>query len=461
MTDAVVIGGGVGGASLAARLAQQGRDVILLERDFNPPRMLAGELLQPGGVATLHDLGLGDVLQAIESQPIAGMAVHHGDAWQRLQYPLTGKKLPGVTFHYNDFVSALRRAAEAQGATCYEGTAVDLLRDGRGDCVGVRWRDSAGVERDLCARLVVLATGRTRRLREIAGDLHDERATSYSVGVLVRDVDLPHPGYGHLVVAAPSPVLLYRLDRNHVRVLADIPSHLPRVSDGSMDGYLCGVVAPQLPLSVQASFIAAVRAGQPKAMPNIRSRLTPRTIPGLVVIADALSTRHPLTGGGMTVALSDVRQVDQLLRGVAFNERMSVSKRIRRYYRQRERLASTINLLAGALYDLLRAEGTGGELLRDGLFRYWALGGRAVSGPMGLLSGLSPSPSLLMANYVAVTGMAMTGALRGRRRVPLFAEWRDARSVMHASLRIIGRTCSHHAADLASRRLRLIRRLTT
>ena len=47
-------------------------------------------------------------------------------------------------------------------------------------------------------------------------------------------------------------------------------------------------------------------------MPN--SWLPPSTnrTPGMVILGDAMNMRHPLTGGGMTVAFNDV----VLLRGV-------------------------------------------------------------------------------------------------------------------------------------------------
>ena len=65
--------------------------------------------------------------------------------------------------------------------------------------------------------------------------------------------------------------------------------------------------APQLPALFQESFVEAVDRGDVKSMPN-------RTMPasdvhreGALLLGDALNMRHPLTGGGMTVAIK-VRQ---------------------------------------------------------------------------------------------------------------------------------------------------------
>ena len=47
---------------------QEGRRVLLLERDLSQPDRIVGELLQPGGFMKLKELGLGDCVQDIDSQ---------------------------------------------------------------------------------------------------------------------------------------------------------------------------------------------------------------------------------------------------------------------------------------------------------------------------------------------------------------------------------------------------------
>ncbi|HEY2513723.1 MAG TPA: NAD(P)-binding protein, partial [Polyangiaceae bacterium] len=57
MKDAIVVGGGPGGSVCAARLAQHGRSVLLLERDHFP-RVHLGESLLPQSMPVLDALGL-------------------------------------------------------------------------------------------------------------------------------------------------------------------------------------------------------------------------------------------------------------------------------------------------------------------------------------------------------------------------------------------------------------------
>lgn len=54
----VIVGGGILGAALGAVLAQDGRQVTIIERDLSEPDRIVGELLQPGGYNALLKLGL-------------------------------------------------------------------------------------------------------------------------------------------------------------------------------------------------------------------------------------------------------------------------------------------------------------------------------------------------------------------------------------------------------------------
>jgi len=68
--------------------------------------------------------------------------------------------------------------------------------------------------------------------------------------------------------------------------------------------------------------------------------------------------RHPLTGGGMTVALNDVVILTRLLSEIEhLDDWDQVSEALHRWHWLRKPLASTINILSVALYDLFRADG--------------------------------------------------------------------------------------------------------
>ena len=70
----------------------------------------------------------------------------------------------------------------------------------------------------------------------------------------------------------------------------------------------------QVPPELYTSFIAAVDKGSIRTMPNRSMPASPHPTPGALLMGDAFNMRHPLTGGGMTVALSDIVVLRDLLK---------------------------------------------------------------------------------------------------------------------------------------------------
>ena len=86
--------------------------------------------------------------------------------------------------------------------------------------------------------------------------------------------------------------------------------------------------------------------------------------------------RHPLTGGGMTVALSDTKLLCDMLQPLPdFTDSVQTAKCTSDFYIKRKPLSSTINTLAEALYEVFRQkEAEAHEEMRQAVFDYLALG---------------------------------------------------------------------------------------
>ena len=87
---------------------------------------------------------------------------------------------------------------------------------------------------------------------------------------------------------------------------------------------------------------------------------TKHTKEGVVLIGDSWNIRHPLTGGGMTVAFSDVMIISKMLaeivnRGDDLSNWEAVSDVLHQWFWERKSLAPTINVLSVALYELFGA----------------------------------------------------------------------------------------------------------
>jgi hypothetical protein len=162
-----------------------------------------------------------------------------------------------------------------------------------------------------------------------------------------------------------------------------------------------------------------------------------------------LNMRHPLTGGGMTVAFKDVELLARCLQplnlgsaaakhpgsGGAAMER-KVDAAVRLFHERRGLHASTINVLANALHRVFSRpasdDGTR-ERLRAACIEYLNMGGAYSAGPVGLLSGLTPKPWVLVAHFFAVALYAMRKALLP----PTCTRLKQGYDLMHVACMII------------------------
>ena len=93
-------------------------------------------------------------------------------------------------------------------------------------------------------------------------------------------------------------------------------------------------------------------------MPNNFLPPSPIARRGVLCLGDALNMRHPLTGGGMSVAFSDVVMCRQLLSNIPdLRDHAAVSKAARALYVRRKGSHSfVVNVLSMALYQLFAAD---------------------------------------------------------------------------------------------------------
>lgn len=160
--EVVVVGGGPGGATVAGRLAQRGRRVLVLERE-RFPRFHVGESLLPRSMEVLRALGVEAELEARFLRKHAARFLCSRTE-REVIYRFDEAFDPVYPFAYQvtraEFDHLLLSRAQELGATVHEGVEVtDLLRDGA-RVVGVRTRDEGGQTAEHHAPIVVDASGR-------------------------------------------------------------------------------------------------------------------------------------------------------------------------------------------------------------------------------------------------------------------------------------------------------------
>lgn len=450
--DVIVVGGSISGPYVSKALAKQGRKVLMVERTlWAKPDRIVGELLQPGGIVALKQLGMHECALKI-GMNAHGYAVQDDDGnWVPLPYQ-EGHK--GVSFHFGDFVQSLRRNVWdtcKSNVEMVQGIVTDVLTEtvsGQERVYGITYTRSANykvpcepflsgpeiheeesgerVTITAKAPLVIMCDGGSSKFKgrfahyRPAGHYH-----SHFVGIIAKDVELPYEERGHVFLGSTGPILAYRLDPNEVRVLADYKSdELPKPE--VLQKWLIEEVAPRMNPGMARGVIAAAQDKKNiRSMPIAQYKATTPCMPGVIGIGDNSNQRHPLTGGGMTCCFRDALlladelhripdfRVSDATKMVAIEQQMHDA--ILRYSRRRYLHSSCINILSWALYAVFS-----NKLMRTACFDYFLLGGDCISVPMELLSGLNPSPSTLLRHYsrVAANGaynvITLSGSYAGK-----------------------------------------------
>ncbi|KAF4513257.1 hypothetical protein G6O67_000549 [Ophiocordyceps sinensis] len=143
-------------------------------------------------------------------------------------------------------------------------------------------------------------------------------------------------------------------------------------------------------------------------MPNSWLPASKQTANGLVLVGDAFNMRHPLTGGGMTVAFNDALLLSELLhpsRVRQLEDARAVRAAVDTFYWRRKNCTSIINVLAQALYTLFAANDRQLRALQLGCFEYFRRG--MTDGPCALLGGILQQPSILAYHFFSVAFLAI------------------------------------------------------
>lgn len=160
--DVLVIGGGPAGATTAGLLADQGHDVVLLERE-KFPRYHIGESLAPGVNPVIERLGLTERMEGLTFQHKHGISMLWGaerDMW-------TVYFSEGTPYEYTwqvkraEFDNLLLTRARELGVMVVEEAAVsELVLDADGRAAGAKYRRGESSETEtIAARYVIDATG--------------------------------------------------------------------------------------------------------------------------------------------------------------------------------------------------------------------------------------------------------------------------------------------------------------
>lgn len=310
MSRVLINGAGPGGATLAFLLARRGIEVVLLERHTDFAREFRGEVLLPGGLDMLRQMGLWAAYEAVPQVELRSIGLYvSGRRRARIDFDqATMGDLAPRWVSQPSFLEMMVEESSAFSSFRLERgiTARDLLRE-NGRVVGLRAVGPEG-ERDYRADLVVGADGRSSVVRRRAALPADEDPTP--LDIVWFKLPLPdffahdlharaYVGDGHLMLVAP-------VADGNMQIAWIIPKGgFGRVRERGMEA--CVEEMARLASADLADHFRATEAQvmDPFLLSTVSDRVLEWFRPGMLLIGDAAHTMSPVGGQGLNHAIRD------------------------------------------------------------------------------------------------------------------------------------------------------------
>jgi len=312
--DLIVVGGGLGGSSLAASVAKHGARVLLLEREQQFKDRVRGECVMPWGVAEAIQLNVLELLRDRCAHELPWMDFYSGDVLtaHRPVADTTPQQLPCVTFYHPAMQERLIGAAASAGACVRRGLSVKEVCSGSPATVIV---EDNGRHEEIRARLVVGADGRSSCVRSSAGfQLRRDPEDVLVAGVLLENIAAPEDvgqivfnySFGELAILLPQGggrartyFCFHAGAQPRYQGTADFPRYLDSFKRAGMN--------PEF-------FESAKAAGPLATFDGAEAWVEHPYQAGVALIGDAAAASDPTWGQGLSLTLRDVRVLrDQLL----------------------------------------------------------------------------------------------------------------------------------------------------
>jgi 2-polyprenyl-6-methoxyphenol hydroxylase-like FAD-dependent oxidoreductase len=316
--DVVIVGAGIAGASIAAVLARDGLEVLLLERQRAYRDRVRGEYMAPWGVLEARAVGLEAVIRGARA-----VDARYSVPYDELLTPSAAEAakgdastiLPGVRgplcASHPGACQALAGEAMRLGAELVRG--VGEVRVQAGARPSVTYLN--GSEMQVRPRLVIGADGRASTVRKQSGiHIHKAPASHVIAGLLVEEASR------------------WPDDQYSIGVEGDLQFYVFPQGGGRVRLYTChandqaarwaGRAGPQRFLQAFARLQAipaalglgdGTAAGPCATFGGEQTWCEEPYADGVVLLGDAGGYDDPVDGQGLSLALRDVRQLSELL----------------------------------------------------------------------------------------------------------------------------------------------------
>jgi 2-polyprenyl-6-methoxyphenol hydroxylase-like FAD-dependent oxidoreductase len=354
--DAIVIGAGPAGSSLALRLAQQGRSCLLLDGARFPRPKVCGEGLMPHGIHALAEVGLdatsqGHLFSGIRYR-LADGTVAEG------RFPDGGRGV-GLERSWLD-TELLARAEASDQIEVRTETWVQAPRAPGGSAQLAEVELPEGSAR---APILIAADGcRSPTRRTLGLEAPAPKRVRFGVGAHFDHASREDPfvevflGPGYELYTTPvSPT------RTNVALLTD-EAYLRSTLQGRLEAALLEILASSKGRG--ATLATAERVGPVRTIGPLAHQALRAHGPGVLLVGDAAGALDPITGEGLSIGLATSAIAAEVLEG-AFAANDFSARRLAAWTRRRRQAIRGLEAFTRAILFLSERPELAGRAIRN------------------------------------------------------------------------------------------------